>query len=130
MTYLRTVRRSLVCNFQTKKRFLSQVRGLLDEYLRIHPEGTIEDMVREIGTPEEMAAALMDGVGPGEFRETSRRKGRLAMLFALLAAMTLLFLFSLSLCLKNSGKEQYYINEKTIVYAEAPAPEAASEVPS
>lgn len=92
LQYRRAVRKHLRCGRAAKRRLEGKLVGLLDTFLEDDPAPDRAALEAAFGTPEELAATLMEELAPEERLQWRRR--RLAVRVVCVALAALLAVFS------------------------------------
>ena len=58
--YLSDVKKRLHCGFNLKKAFLSELKNEISNYLAEHQTATIENIINELGSPEQIVSNFKD----------------------------------------------------------------------
>lgn len=89
--YIRSIKNHLTCTHATKRKLVAQFESALSNYLDEQPDATPEMLYAAFGTPEQMAASMMQDL-PHSERNAYRRQSQLRrILIGILAASLLLF---------------------------------------
>lgn len=75
-SYLRAVKRHLAGSRTERARMLDTARRAVDAFLEENPQADEAAWRRDLGTPEELAAELMEGSALGEVQDSLRRHTR------------------------------------------------------
>ncbi len=118
--YIRSLKKQLFCTPSTKNRLVAQFESALSNYLDENPDATLEMLYVAFGTPEQMAATMMQDLTQSE-HENKHRQNRLHR-FVIGTVLTLLFIFSMYI---------FFIKQKPIVsHVEITPYESTTESPA
>ena len=91
--YYKEIRKHLFCSRKTQMEFLAEARRLVADFLENQPDAAFEDIVKNVGEPEELAETFLntlpDKTEVERFRKARRRQRRLAIALLALAVIVL-----------------------------------------
>lgn len=91
--YYKEIRKHLFCPKKQQNNFLVEVRRLVADFLENQPNAVFEDIVRNVGEPEELAETFLntlpDKTEVERFRKARRKQKRLAITLLALAIIVL-----------------------------------------
>lgn len=65
-TYLKKIAAALTCPNNTKKALLRIVQNDIEAFLLEHPDATEQELIRQFGTPDELAESYLDSLDSSE----------------------------------------------------------------
>ena len=89
--YLKEVAASLTCPRGVKAIFISQLKSDAKDYVQSNPDATKEDLIREFGSPEEIAAGFFDRNDYSAMLKKSKKRATFRMVTAIVMAVVLVF---------------------------------------
>ena len=69
--YIRQVKKYLLCSYKEKKRIISDINSIIDDFLSNNSQADITQLEKEIGTPQEIAEGFMENLSLIFFRRSS-----------------------------------------------------------
>lgn len=128
--YLHEVKRMLPCKPAQKKRYLAGLEESVDAYLREHPGAELDELYRELGTPESIGENYLEQANVRELsRQISRKRYWVIglVILALLAIVISIVVFSF----KNTLQGFYggYYVERVVQYDSLPSDVEADPSP-
>ena len=99
--YIKQVKKYLLCSYKEKKRIISDINSIIDDFLSNNSQADMTQLEKEIGTPHEIAEGFMENLSLSFFI----RKRRLFNIIKTICAITVL-LFAVFLLLINSWAEK------------------------
>ena len=76
-SYLKQIKKLLVCNNAKKKEFMKSFKDNLEEYLKSNPDADFKKIQEDMGTPQEIANAFLEN----ESAESIKKRISIAMWF-------------------------------------------------
>lgn len=64
--YLKKIAAALTCQNNTKKALLRIVKNDIEAFLLEHPDATEQELIRQFGTPDELAESYLDSLDSSE----------------------------------------------------------------
>lgn len=111
--YLCAVKSQLTCPYKEKKRFLKQMQNSLEIYATDQGQVSIEDLVREFGTPQEISDAFLQDESPSSLhRRLSFRRAVLGVIvfFTAILVISLIVLGTIYVVDSFSFTHGYYVD--------------------
>ncbi|QNK39233.1 hypothetical protein [Caproicibacter fermentans] len=91
--YYKGIRKHLFCSRKSQTDFMAEARRLVADFLENQPDATFDDIVINVGKPEELAETFLntlpDKTEVERFRKVRRRQRRLAVALLTLAIIVL-----------------------------------------
>lgn len=111
--YYREIKRNLPCPRKIRKTFLAEAYKLVNDFMENQPDATYDDIVKSVGTPEELAATFLSTLMDGEKIEKYHQKRRKRKFF--LVALVSLFIITLIGIIIYIGQARYHtvVTEET-----------------
>lgn len=103
-SYLKKIKKLLVCNYAKKKEIICALDIDINEYIKEYPDIDIKNLQQEIGTPEEIADSFLESMPAENIRKQVNLAKRLTIgiVFALV-----MLLISLCFALNDAHNSHY-----------------------
>lgn len=92
--YYKEIKDNLPCQRKFREIFLTEAHKLVNDFMQNKPDATYEDIVKSVGTPEELAETFLNTLADGGKIEkylTARRKKKRIAIIALIITTVILF---------------------------------------
>ena len=87
--YLKEVATALTCTRGVKAVFIRQLKSDVKDYVQNNPDATKEDLIREFGSPEEIAAGFFDRNDYSAMLKKAKKRATFWMVTAIVLAVVL-----------------------------------------
>ena len=67
--YIQEIKRNLVCNNEQRNKFFDSFSDNMDDYISNNPNADFAQMQKELGTPEEIAAAFLENASASNVKK-------------------------------------------------------------
>ena len=117
--YQRMVKGAVPRDYPHRARILGNMQDVLDAFMLEHPQASYEDLEREYGAPEELAASLLDSLTSEEVLRLFRRRKRWGIA-TIVVAVAAAAVVTITLIRLDATTRVVKLEVETIVYEEEP----------
>ena len=112
--YLKEVAASLTCTRGVKAVFIRQLKSDVKDYVQNNPDATKEDLIRDFGSPEEIAAGFFDRDDYSAMLKKAKKRATFWMVSCIVLAVVLIVFATYFIQVVNSMSGSYEISNPII----------------
>ena len=102
--YINQIKKLLFCSSKERKKFLNEFNDNIDDFLKDHPDASIDDLQKNMGTPQEIAEGFL---GNADTKAIKRRTSVVRVLIIIGAAALLIFAVTLLFLWLDAHNDHY-----------------------
>ncbi len=128
--YLHEVKKALPCRPAQKKRYLAGLAESVDAYLREHPGAELDELYRELGTPESIGENYLEQANVRELSRQISRRNYWVIGFVIAVILMILIVVSAVVleCKRRDFYGGYYV-DRVVDYDSLPSDVEADPSP-
>lgn len=78
--YLKKISKHIPKNYPNKNKLLGIIRQNINEFLSEYPESTMDNIIKEFGTPTELAASFIEEMSESDLAKTLQKKQKILVI--------------------------------------------------
>lgn len=114
--YYKEIKKHLTCSRKTRDDFLAEAHWLVDDLLENQPDATYEDVIKSIGSPEELAETFLNTLpNRAEIKKYHQRRKKHRFFLAALISLFIIVLIGIIIYIGQTRYHTVVTEETTTV---------------